>query len=62
MLLTFSRFLERLTDEQALGNKILRTMCYIESLIPRVPALPQENLNRVVIRRIEHLYFKVRFC
>ena len=53
----------KLVDEQALYDKILRTMLYIESLMGNDKVqLPQENLNRVVIRRIEHLYFKVRFC
>lgn len=35
-------------------------MLYIESLTsnPKVE-LAQENLNRVIIRRVEHLYFKV---
>ena len=55
-----AEYIERLTDEQTLYNKILRTMLYAESLsgVPKLE-LAQENLNRVVIRRVEHLYFKV---
>ena len=55
-----AEYIDRLTDEQTLYNKILRTMLYIESVsqLPKLE-LPQENLNRVVIRRVEHIYFKV---
>lgn len=55
-----AEYIDRLTDEQTLYNKILRTMLYIESLSSMEKLeLPQENMNRVVIRRVEHLYFKV---
>ena len=55
-----AEYIERLTDEQTLYNKILRTLLYVEE-ISRDPKLEvaQENLNRVVIRRVEHIYFKV---
>ena len=54
-----AEYIERLTDEQTLYNKILRTQLYVESLGKHAKVeLPQENLNRVVIRRIEHMYFK----
>ncbi|MCJ1324795.1 Translation initiation factor 3 subunit c [Thelotrema lepadinum] len=52
-------YIDRLTDSQKLYNQIVRTMMYIESLqgITNLE-LPQDNLNRVIIRRLEHLYFK----
>ena len=57
-----SDYLERLQDEQTLYNKILRTQLYMESLseIQKLD-LPQDNQNRVMIRRVEKLYFKVSF-
>merc|ERR1711939_615986 len=50
---------ERLADEGTLYTNILRCMCYAERLIvqEKVTA-PQENVNRVVMRRLEHVYFK----
>jgi translation initiation factor 3 subunit C len=53
-------YIDRLTDEQSLYNKIMRTMLYVESVTnnPKID-VPQDNLNRVVMRRVEHLYFKV---
>lgn len=56
-----AEYIERLTDEQALYNKIMRTMLYVEWLSsnPKLE-VTQDNLNRVVMRRLEHLYFKVR--
>ena len=55
-----AEYIERLTDEQTLYNKIMRTMLYVEwlSSIPKLE-VSQDNLNRVVMRRLEHLYFKV---
>ena len=56
-----AEYIERLTDEQALYNKILRTLLYIEELKTDAKLeLPQENINRIVMRRVEHIYFKVR--
>lgn len=54
-----AEYIERLVDEQSLYNKILRTQVYVEATAanPQVE-LPQENINRVVMRRVEHLYFK----
>lgn len=56
-----AEYIERLSDEQALYNKIVRAMLYVEEL-QKDPKLeiPQENVNRIVMRRVEHIYFKVR--
>lgn len=54
-----AEYIDRLVDEQALYNKILRTQLYIESISARSGLeVPQDNANRVVMRRVEHLYFK----
>lgn len=56
-----SEYIERLTDEAALYQALVRTLVYVENL-KRNPAieLPQDSLNRVVMRRLEHVYFKVK--
>lgn len=56
-----AEYIERLTDEQTLYNKILRALLYVEEITgdPKLE-VAQESLNRVVIRRVEHIYFKVR--
>ena len=55
-----AEYIERLTDEQALHTNIIRALLYVEYLA-RDPKLetPQENANRMVMRRLEHIYFKV---
>ncbi|KAF2687165.1 eukaryotic translation initiation factor 3 subunit C [Lentithecium fluviatile CBS 122367] len=54
-----SEYIERLTDEASLYSALVRTLVYVEGL-KKNPAvdLPQESLNRVVMRRLEHVYFK----
>ena len=54
-----SEYIERLTDEGALYNIIFRGQLYYEGL-RKDPALevPQEGVNRVVMRRLDHVYFK----
>ena len=52
-------YVERLSDESSLYSNIVRTLIYAESLRERLSEVPQEVLNRIVIRRLEHLYFKV---
>nr|POF13185.1 eukaryotic translation initiation factor 3 subunit c [Quercus suber] len=54
-----AEYVERLQDEGALYTNLVRAMLYAE----RVKANPdwkasQENINRVVSRRLEHVYFK----
>ncbi|EFQ90043.1 hypothetical protein PTT_13465, partial [Pyrenophora teres f. teres 0-1] len=54
-----SEYIERLTDEALLYAQLVRTLVYVESM-KKNPALdlPQEPLNRIVMRRLEHVYFK----
>jgi translation initiation factor 3 subunit C len=56
-----AEYIERLSDEQALYNKVVRAMLYVEE-IQKDPKLevPKENANRIVMRRVEHIYFKVK--
>lgn len=53
-------YIERLSDEQALYTNIIRGLLYTEEL-KRDSTLDvsQENINRLVMRRLEHIYFKV---
>ncbi|KAG8530024.1 Translation initiation factor 3 subunit c [Bacidia gigantensis] len=54
-----AEYIERLTDEQALYNDILRALLYVEGL-KRDPKLDQtdDGASRVIMRRLEHVYFK----
>ncbi|KAF1837019.1 eukaryotic translation initiation factor 3 subunit C [Decorospora gaudefroyi] len=54
-----SEYIERLTDEALLYAQLVRTLVYVESM-KKKPGLdfPQEPLNRIVMRRLEHVYFK----
>ncbi|KAI0834515.1 eukaryotic translation initiation factor 3 subunit 8 N-terminus-domain-containing protein [Hypoxylon sp. FL0890] len=54
-----SEYIERLTDEGSLYNVIFRGLLYYETLA-KDPSLqtPQDSLNRIVMRRLEHIYFK----
>ncbi len=58
-----AEYIERLSDEGVLYNCIVRTQFYIEA-ITKNPAVnvPQDNNNRVIMRRLEHAYFKVSDC
>lgn len=55
-----AEYIERLSDEQALYNNILRALLYVENLqtIEKLET-PQDAANRIVMRRLEHVYFKV---
>lgn len=55
-----AEYIERLTDEGALYTNIVRGMIYVEDLAkdPKLE-ISQEATNRVVMRRLEHVYFKV---
>ncbi|KAF2453331.1 eukaryotic translation initiation factor 3 subunit C [Lineolata rhizophorae] len=63
-----AEYVDRLSDEGALYTAIVRTLLYMESLRPQAakdkemkiehPCQPEENINRVVMRRLEHVYFK----
>lgn len=55
-----AEYIERLSDEQALYNKIIRALLYVEELKKdQKLEIPQESANRIVMRRVEHIYFKV---
>lgn len=55
-----AEYVERLTDEALLYAQLVRTLVYVETL-KKTPTLdfPQEPLNRIIMRRLEHVYFKV---
>ena len=55
-----AEYVERLSDEGALYTTLVRTLVYVEALKknPKLD-LSQDALNRVVMRRLEHVYFKV---
>ena len=54
-----SEYIERLGDEQLLYNNIVRSLIYVETVIDKAGLeTRQDNINRVVIRRLEHIYFK----
>lgn len=55
-----AEYIERLSDEQALYTNIVRGLLYVEDLKKDAKLeSSQENANRVVMRRLEHIYFKV---
>lgn len=56
-----AEYIERLSDEGTLYNDIVRTQLYVESLhADKSLEIPQDVANRVIMRRLEHVYFKVR--
>ncbi|KAF2145011.1 uncharacterized protein K452DRAFT_316143 [Aplosporella prunicola CBS 121167] len=52
-----AEYVERLTDETALYAGIARAMLYVETVKDKHQG-PQESINRIIMRRLEHLYFK----
>lgn len=55
-----AEYIERLKDEQALYNDILRSLLYVENLKKDAKLeLSDDGTNRIVMRRLEHVYFKV---
>ena len=55
-----AEYIERLRDEQALYTNIVRGLLYVEELKKDTKLdTPQESANRIVMRRVEHIYFKV---
>jgi len=55
-----AEYIDRLSDEGALYNNIVRTLIYTEAVVKdKSLQIPQENLNRIVSRRLDHVYFKV---
>jgi translation initiation factor 3 subunit C len=56
-----AEYIDRLSDEGALYNNIVRTLLYTETLRQDESLqVSQDSVNRVVMRRLEHVYFKVR--
>lgn len=56
-----AEYIDRLVDESVLYKSIVRAMLYVEDLNKLETS--QDSLNRVVMRRLEHVYFKVSvFC
>ncbi|KAI0998828.1 Eukaryotic translation initiation factor 3 subunit C [Podosphaera aphanis] len=54
-----AEYIDRLSDETSLYNNIIRTLLYIEKLQREDNSqVTQDGLNRVVMRRLEHVYFK----
>lgn len=55
-----SEYIERLTDEGSLYNIIFQGQLYYEMLREDASLeIDQDSINRIVIRRLEHVYFKV---
>ncbi|KAJ9649588.1 Translation initiation factor 3 subunit c [Coniosporium apollinis] len=54
-----AEYVERLRDETALYTNIVRSQLYVEGLRknPKLDA-SQDSVNRVLMRRLEHIYFK----
>ncbi|KXX74645.1 Eukaryotic translation initiation factor 3 subunit C [Madurella mycetomatis] len=54
-----SEYIERLTDEASLYNIILQGLLYYETIRKDVSLeVPQESVNRIIQRRLDHVYFK----
>ncbi|KAJ5675678.1 Eukaryotic translation initiation factor 3 subunit C [Penicillium macrosclerotiorum] len=54
-----AEYIERLSDEQQLYTNLVRTQLYAESLnAGEKNDSRQDSVNRVIIRRLEHVYFK----
>lgn len=55
-----SEYIDRLTDEGSLYASLVRALVYVEKLKKDASlGVPQESVNRVTMRRLEHVYFKV---
>lgn len=54
-----TEYIERLGDESSLYAAIVRSQTYYERISQQSDVKVTESLNRVVNRRLEHVYFKV---
>lgn len=55
-----SEYIDRLTDESALYNLIFKSQLYYEMLRKDESLqIEQDSINRIISRRLEHIYFKV---
>lgn len=54
-----AEYIERLGDEQALYTDIVRALIYTETISKNERVAKQQDpQNRIVVRRLEHIYFK----
>lgn len=54
-----AEYIERLGDEQYLYNNLMRSLLYVENVHKADKTEPrQENINRILMKRLEHVYFK----
>ncbi|KAI5794399.1 eukaryotic translation initiation factor 3 subunit 8 N-terminus-domain-containing protein [Peziza echinospora] len=53
-----TEYIDRLSDENALYASIVRSQTYYERLAQLPDVKSTESLNRVINRRLEHVYFK----
>ena len=55
-----AEYIDRLSDEQLLYTDIVRTLVSVENVNKKQEKVEnkQDNINRTVIRRLEHIYFK----
>ncbi|RAH51065.1 translation initiation factor eIF3 core subunit c [Aspergillus brunneoviolaceus CBS 621.78] len=54
-----AEYIDRLGDEKQLYTNLVRTQTYVEGLTSAEKSDPrQDSINRVVMRRLEHIYFK----
>lgn len=54
-----AEYIDRLGDEQLLYNDIVRTLVHVEKVRKMENIdLPADSVNRVIMRRLEHVYFK----
>ncbi|KAL2796433.1 eukaryotic translation initiation factor 3 subunit EifCc [Aspergillus keveii] len=54
-----AEYIDRLSDEKQLYTNLVRTQIYVEGLTKQEKTdSRQDSLNRVVMRRLEHIYFK----
>jgi len=57
-----AEYIDRLSDEGALYNNITRVLLYTENLRQDEKLqVSQDSINRIVMRRLEHVYFKVSY-
>ncbi|KAK6454828.1 eukaryotic translation initiation factor 3 subunit C [Scheffersomyces xylosifermentans] len=51
-------YVERLKDESSIYTLIVRAQSYIEDITPEQSKYSVEQLARIVVRRLEHIYYK----
>lgn len=56
-----TEYIDRLGDEGALYTTIVRSQLYYERLSQKQDIPCAESVNRIISRRLEHVYFKVGF-